>query len=122
MQGEHQEHLRRPPTDTPQLGQFTCDVVVVLVHRQGSQIEVTRVCGLGEATDGAGLRAGEPDGTHGFVIDVEHSIRGDRSTEVGMEAFGDGVSCPHRELLADDRDYESMERITLGFAPDGAQR
>ena len=97
-------------------------MVVVLVHGQGSKIEITRMRRFGQASDGSGLRAGKSDGTHGFVIHVEHAIWGDRPAEVGVEPFGDGVGGSHRQLLADDRDHQSVERITLGFPPDRAQR
>ena len=89
---------------------------------EGSQIQITCVRRFGQASDGSGLRTRKSHGSHRFVIDVEHPIGGDRPAEVGVEPLGDRVGRTHRQLLADDRDHQGVERITLGFAPDRAQR
>ena len=120
VQSEHQKHFCGPAPDTPQLGQFSNHVVVVLVDNEGIQIQFTMNTCRGKSMNRSSFGTREPHTAQFLSVAFENCCGCYRSTQVCMQAGGDGVRGTHRDLLADHRHDESMERVKSGFAADRA--
>ena len=124
MHGEHQEHLRGPATDAPQLGQLGHYRGIIGMGERLLQVQHTGVDRVCESLDGLGLRAGQAHCPQVLIAGGHDSLGGDLPIEVVGDLRGDRIGSLDRDLLGDHRTHQGMEgrEVRALAGPDGAQR
>ena len=118
-QGTDQEHLRRPRSDAPDLGEV---VDHLLVGEPADPVEPDRAGDdlLGQVADGGGLGAAQPAPGQRLRRGGQHRLRGDGAPQRLDEPSVDGCRRLSGQLLVDDGPGQGRRSAGRGRGPAAA--